>query len=974
MTPERWQQIRNVLEKALELAPSERSAFLNNACSSDQSLRQEVETLLASENDPHSGFLQSFTLRVTLASGTKLGDYEVKSLLGSGGMGEVYRARDSRLGRDVAIKVLPSFLSADSDRLRRFEQEARAAAALSHPNILAVFQMSTYEGTPYLVSELLEGETLREQVMRGRLSVCTAIDYCLQIVRGLVAAHDKGIVHRDLKPENLFVTKDGRLKILDFGLAKLTQPQSSSEHSELTLIEGTEAGVVMGTVGYMSPEQVRGQTADHRADIFAFGAILYEMLAGKRAFQKPTSAETMTAILNEDPPGISQVTTNIPAALQRVVHRCLEKNPEQRFQSASDLAFAVDALSEKSGSVRVYPGKEGGWRGLFAFIREHRLWTAEGLGSSLPAASRNARLVALVVASLALLVVGFAIFLWRHTGAHAGASWVQITNFADSAVSPALSSDGRMITFIRGPETFVTPGQIYVKMLPDGQPVQLTHDNLRKMAPVFSPDGSRIAYTATNTSFGWNTWIMPVLGGEPKETLPNAAALTWIDKQHLLFSEIKTGIRMALVTAEESRSGERDVYVPANKAGMAHRSWLSPDRKWVLVSEMDDIGWQPCRLLPFDGSSAGTGAGPQKSKCTYAAWSPDGKWMYFSADAGDGFHLWRQRFPKAAPEQITFGPTEEEGIAVAQDGRSLVTSVGSRQGSVWLHDAKGDRQISSEGFAALPGLGFGELAARSVFSPDGKKLFYFARKKGSRAFNSGELRMADLESGQEEVVLPGILMNDFDLAQDGNRIAFASFNEQGSSRVWMAALDHRTPPRQVTSIESDRPSFGPAGTLFFRGREGDSDIVYRVELNDTKPRRISVIPVPGFYVVSPDGEWCVMNRPPEMAQPLRGGPKFRICDSCEVGWGPSGKYFYVRLRDTGFMGGGKVYVIALPAGKSLPALPLSGIKSAESFKGLNVVSVIGMTGLSIFAPGPNPSTYAYSRMTVQRNLFRIPLN
>jgi len=351
MTPERWQQIRDVLEEALELAPEQRSAFLQRNCSSDPSLRQEVETLLASSPDVRSSFLQSSPRVVTLTSGTKLGEYEVKSLLGSGGMGEVYRARDSRLGRDVAIKVLP-LLATDSDRLRRFEQEARAAAALNHPNILAVFQMGTYEGAPYLVSELLEGETLREQLKRGPLSVRKAIEYGVQIAHGLAAAHEKGIVHRDLKPENLFVTRDGRVKILDFGLAKLTQPRSSSD-SATKLTQVTEPGVVMGTVGYMAPEQVRGQTTDHRADIFAFGATLYEMLAGKRAFQKPTSADTMSAILNEDPPGISQATGNIPQALQRVVHRCLEKNPEQRFQSASDLAFALDALSDSQGSAHV---------------------------------------------------------------------------------------------------------------------------------------------------------------------------------------------------------------------------------------------------------------------------------------------------------------------------------------------------------------------------------------------------------------------------------------------------------------------------------------------------------------------------------------------------------------------------------------------------------------------------------------------
>jgi eukaryotic-like serine/threonine-protein kinase len=257
--------------------------------------------------------------------------------------------------------------------------------------------------------------------------------------------------------------------------------------------------------------------------------------------------------------------------------------------------------------------------------------------------------------------------------------------------------------------------------------------------------------------------------------------------------------------------------------------------------------------------------------------------MYFSADTGDGFHLWRQRYPNGEPEQITFGPDEDEGIAIAPDGRSLVTSAGIRQGSVWLHDAKGDRQISSEGFAALPGLGLGGWAARSVFSPDWKKL-YLARKEGSRAWKSGELWMADLESGRTES-LPGILMSDFDLAPDGKRAAFSSLNEQGSSRVWIAALDHRTPPQQVTSIESDNPSFGSSGTLFFRGREGDSDIVYGVELSDTKPRRISANPVPGFYVVSPDGKWLLMRHPVQSAQPVRGGPKIRICDFCEVGWG-----------------------------------------------------------------------------------------
>jgi len=357
MTPEDWQRVKPILAAALELDSASRPAFLKQACT-DPALRHEVESLIATHEQAGTNALGStpspssiesaVNARFTLNKGTRLGDFEILSLLGAGGMGEVYRARDRRLDRDVAIKVLPQFVSLDPERLRRFEQEAKAAAALNHPSILAVFQMGSYQGAPYLVSELLEGETLREQVKRGPIPPKKAIDYGVQIARGLAAAHEKSIVHRDLKPENLFVTRDGRIKILDFGLAKLMHSESETQFTKQTL--DTRPGAVLGTVGYMAPEQVRGLAADHRSDIFAFGAILYEMLAGRRAFQKPTSADTMSAILNEDPPPIPETAPQAPLALQRAVHRCLEKSPDQRFQSASDLAFALE-LSSDSGST-----------------------------------------------------------------------------------------------------------------------------------------------------------------------------------------------------------------------------------------------------------------------------------------------------------------------------------------------------------------------------------------------------------------------------------------------------------------------------------------------------------------------------------------------------------------------------------------------------------------------------------------------
>jgi len=290
---------------------------------------------------------------MSLGPGTRLGPYEILASIGAGGMGEVYRARDTRLGRDVAIKVLPPSLSSDPERLQRFEQEARAAAALNHTNILAVFDIGEYASSPYIVSELLDGQTLRERVAGGPVPVRKAIECAIQVARGLAAAHEKGIVHRDLKPDNVFVTTDSRVKILDFGLAKLTEqePTALSVSALPTTPPLTLTGMVLGTIGYMAPEQVRGLAADARTDIFAFGALLYEMLSGRRAFGGETTIDVMTAILKEDPPDLPATEHAMPPALQRIVDRCLEKSPVARFQTASDLAFALESLSAHSGTT-----------------------------------------------------------------------------------------------------------------------------------------------------------------------------------------------------------------------------------------------------------------------------------------------------------------------------------------------------------------------------------------------------------------------------------------------------------------------------------------------------------------------------------------------------------------------------------------------------------------------------------------------
>ncbi|MGA9508932.1 MAG: serine/threonine-protein kinase, partial [Candidatus Sulfotelmatobacter sp.] len=307
---------------------------------------------------------------MTLAAGTKLGPYEVQSLLGAGGMGEVYRARDTRLQRDVAIKVLPTSLARDEDRLRRFEQEAKSVAALNHPNLLTVFDVGTLPelmnasgatASPYIVSELLEGSTLRARLAEGTLGQRKVLDYGVQIAAGLAAAHERGIVHRDIKPENIFITKDDRVKILDFGLAKLTQSEFDSQTSLPTATNQTELGLVLGTMGYMSPEQLRGKKVDARSDIFSFGAVLYEMLAHRRAFHGDNTADVVSAILNQQPPELTVTNQEISPSLEHIVRHCLEKDPGLRFQSARDLAFQLNVMRETRSSTAitaVSPGTE----------------------------------------------------------------------------------------------------------------------------------------------------------------------------------------------------------------------------------------------------------------------------------------------------------------------------------------------------------------------------------------------------------------------------------------------------------------------------------------------------------------------------------------------------------------------------------------------------------------------------------------
>ena len=444
-----------------------------------------------------------------------------------------------------------------------------------------------------------------------------------------------------------------------------------------------------------------------------------------------------------------------------------------------------------------------------------------------------------------------------------------------------------MLTFIRG-GTFGNSayrGQVYVKLVPSGEAVQLTRDEFSKEQPVFSPDGSRIIYSAITPGFRWDSWQVPVLGGAPKPFLPNASGLVWIDSRQLMYSEIMSGVHMGIVTSTESRGERRSIYFPPIEGGMAHRSALSPDGKSLLIVEMDGGGWLPCRLMPFDASNAGRAVGPPASQCTTAAWSPDGQWMYFSSNAENGFHIWRQRFPDGAPEQITFGPTEQEGTAITADGRSLITSMGTQLATISLHDGQGEHPLTSETFAMLP-----------TFAAPVGRVFYLVRSVSARAYASGELWSVDVTTGQKERMLPGRVMGNYSLSPDAKKVVFTDAGEGSERGVWIADLDRRVPPRQLTNGGEFRAFFGAPGEIVYLS-QGPVRYLHRMKEDGSDKQRISSTPVTYLISVSPDGRWAVALNPRENVNgggtrlefmSLTGEPSITLCnDDCSLGFGPA---------------------------------------------------------------------------------------
>lgn len=872
MTPERWERIKDLLYQAQQLRLEERSAFLDRSCSLDRTLRDEVETLLLSSEEARSSFLESSPVQVTLMPGTKLGDYEVQKLLGAGGMGEVYRARDLHLRRDVAIKVLPSFMSSDKERLRRFEQEAQAAAALNHPNILAVFQMGVVQGAPYLVSELLEGETLRGHVSRGPLPARKAIEYGVQIAHGLAAAHEKGIVHRDLKPENLFATRDGRIKILDFGLAKLKQPESDRQlSSPAAAVSATEPGVVMGTVGYMSPEQARGQEVDYRSDIFSLGTILYEMLTGKRAFQKTTPADTMSAILNEEPLPVSQVVPNIPPALQRTVQRCLEKVLEQRFQSAADLAFALEALSDSA--ITPLP----------------RARTA-------PSTTRHSLATALAIGIIAVSLAGMA--WWQVPRGIPRVEGVrQLTDDGEPKLimgAPTLLTDGLRVYFAEG--TVVSPKVVQVSVTggqPTAVPMRFKHASLLDLAP----DSSALLISPEDEQ---RAWMQPLPAGEARSLAFDTASSKFVSDGRIVFA---LGSSFYIANADGSDQ-HKLVDAQGSIDGAATSTHSERIRFNVTGDDLLFSMWEVntdgtgLRRLPTPGL-------PKAAQKLGGSWTHDGRYFLFQAEQAGRWDLWALPdndglFHRSANAvRLTNGPLSYESPVSSRDGKQIFAVGSKKRGELIRYDSQTGRFVTY-----LPGVS----AVETQVSPDGTSVLYISYPDRAlwRSRSDGSERV--------QLTFPPLMVFYPKISPDGTRVVFNGFTTDSGFGVYLLSMKGGTPEKVVKEF-GHAPTWSPDGNSLAYGalRPGhhyvDGGHWCEIHIINLQTKKVSVIPTDANWF----GPWW--PRPDKLvaAGSVGGGPgepylfDFKSNKWSKLGadfdvlsWAPSpdGKYLYLLTSDS----------------------------------------------------------------------------
>jgi eukaryotic-like serine/threonine-protein kinase len=672
---------------------------------------------------------------MALDTGTKIGPYELTISIGAGGMGEVYRAHDRRLGRDVAVKIIPASFANDASRVRRFEQEARAAAALNHPNILAVYDIGSHDECPYIVSELLEGQTLRDRLRDGPLPIRKVVDYALQIARGLAAAHDRGIVHRDLKPDNIFITQDGRVKILDFGLAKLTRPEAGIDDQTRTV--ESDPGTVLGTVGYMSPEQVRGKEADARSDLFSFGSVLYEMISGKRAFKGDSPADTLSAILKEEPPELTATNVNVPPALDRVVRHCLEKNPAERFQSAHDLAFNLDALT-----------------GISKLASDIQI----------PSARKRAWLLAALLL-LFTLALGAAFFWGRTTRPVSPPDFHQVTFRSGTVYRARFVNDGSSILYSAAWEG--NPTELFTTRYGSVESRSLAAESLvaaissrNQVAVLLNP---RFLPAGTICLAEGTLALLPIEGGAPRPLLQNVQYADWTPD----------GSELAIIRAPDQEVRgfrtnvlqfpiDKTIYTPPR--GWVSHVRFSPDGKYLAFQEHVPFG-DDGKLVVIDRAGKKIAESPHYSSINGLAWAPNQE-VWFTASPGENSRALHAMNPRGQTREVYRAPGDLTINDIAANGRVLLTADNSRLLLMGGVTGSPDKDLSWLGWSLAAGI-----------SDDGSSVVFSESAAAVGGNSVTLLRKLDRS--------PAVLLGDglpTALSPDGN---------------WVATLDNHEPPNIV---------------------------------------------------------------------------------------------------------------------------------------------------------------------------------
>jgi serine/threonine protein kinase/Tol biopolymer transport system component len=881
MTPERWQQVKEIFNSAINHRPEERGLFISQACSGDEDLRSEVESLIASHEKSGSfidepAFANAAALfadeNSELKPGQSIGSYEVLSFISRGGMGEVYLAEDKRLGRKVALKLLPSSFTKDDDRLRRFEQEARAASALNHPNIITIYEIRQAGSSHIIATEFVEGETLRSRLNRAPLSTTEALDIAIQIADALAAAHKAGIIHRDIKPENIMLRPDGYVKVLDFGLAKLSEQASPAVAAEAPTIQvRTGSGIVIGTAGYMSPEQARGLGVDNRSDIFSLGAVIYEMLARRKPFEGETPSDTLAAILKTEPPSLSRVIPGVPSELTRIVTKCLKKDREERYQVVKDLWLDLKALKQELEFQKTRGGDAAANAVEPTAVFTEARPTAERSGINTITESLSIEIkrhkfgaaVAIVLLALVLAAGGFGIYklLNRETRvAHfSEISLARLTN-SGNAIDATISPDGKYIVYVLSDRSSQS---LWIRQ------VSTANDKLIvQPAPVgyfgttFSPDGNDLYYVIKANLDAGTLYRIPTLGGTPvklTEKIDGPVSFSPDGKQFAFVrGNYPTAGSSALVIANIDGTGERELAVKKfpdrfSPIFFTGPSW-SPDGK-IVATAVATTGGQS-RLLGF---SVADGKEQQLWQQQWAftgraQWLPDMSGLLVVAgETAAAAQLWFVEHPGGNGRRVTNDLGTYRSIGLTQDGKTVTTV--QAQGLVNLWIAR-DGEVAKASRLPTGNVSFYSSSGNNVsWTPDGRIVFV------SNEGGNPNIWITNPDGSERKQLTANDAANFSPIVSpDGKYIVFSVWRA-GKKSLWRMQVDGRNPVQLTFGIVDSFPSISPDSRwVIYTAESGAKPTLWKISIDGGTPVKIMERNVT-MGVISPDGKYIAFTYP-----------------------------------------------------------------------------------------------------------------